>query len=279
MTALDVPFVIVLYFFAAAGFVVFAWRQNPVAGRWAYRTLTVGLGVQTAGLIARTAAFGQVPVFTFSQALYFFGWAVALAYVVLTWRHPVHIMGAVAGPAAFLLAAVAAMAGVPVEPLSPGVKNIWLTVHLATLFAGYGFFFLAFAAGLMYLLLERQIKSKRLGGTYHRLPSLSALDQLNHFCLVLGFPLLTLGIVTGMFFAQISLGTYWRWDPKEVWALLLWLFYAALLHQRLTVGWRGRRAAMMAIIGFLVVCFTFVGVSLLLPGYHSFESLRRIGLP
>ena len=80
-------------------------------------------------------------------------------------------------------------------------------------------------------------------------------------------------MITGSIYAQVALEKYWQWDPKEVWSLITWLFYAALLHERLAVGWRGRRAAIMSIICFCVLIFTFVGASLLLGGYHSFSSL------
>ena len=101
-------------------------------------------------------------------------------------------------------------------------------------------------------------------------PSLKVLDDLNYHSLIFGFPLLTLGIMTGAVWAEYAWGRYWAWDPKETWSLVTWFLYAALLHQRLTVGWRGRRAAIMAIVGFLAVMFTFLGVSYLLPGLHSY---------
>ncbi|MEW5725461.1 MAG: cytochrome c biogenesis protein CcsA, partial [Thermodesulfobacteriota bacterium] len=210
-------------------------------------------------------------------------WAVAGVYLLLLWKFRLPVLGAFASPLALLLVVLGyflAPGGGEVGPVydSPGL-NLLLTAHLGSVFAGYGFFGLAFVAGIMYLLQERQIKSKRPGAIFHRLPSLHVLDHMNHYCLTLGFPLMTLGLITGSALAQLTLGTYWRWDPKEVWSLVLWLVYAALLHQRLTVGWRGRRAALMALAGFAVLCFTFLGVSLLLPGYHSFESLRLLRMP
>jgi cytochrome c-type biogenesis protein CcsB len=81
---------------------------------------------------------------------------------------------------------------------------------------------------------------------------------------------LTLGIITGAIWAEYAWGRYWSWDPKETWSLITWFLYAALLHQRLAIGWRGRRAAIMAIVGFLAILFTFLGVSYLLPGLHSY---------
>jgi cytochrome c-type biogenesis protein CcsB len=94
---------------------------------------------------------------------------------------------------------------------------------------------------------------------------------MNYRALTIGFPLLTLGIITGSVWAQYAWGSYWSWDPKETWSLITWLIYAAVLHARLTVGWRGRKAAWFSIFGFLAVLFTFLGVNLLLSGLHSYN--------
>jgi cytochrome c-type biogenesis protein CcsB len=134
-------------------------------------------------------------------------------------------------------------------------------------------FAVAFGAGIMYLLMERELKRKKLGAIFKRLPSLNVLDDINYRCLTIGFPLLTLGIITGSIWASLAWGSYWTWDPKEVWSLITWLLYAALLHGRMTVGWRGRKAAILAIVGFCAVLFTFLGVNLLLPGLHTYSNL------
>jgi cytochrome c-type biogenesis protein CcsB len=142
---------------------------------------------------------------------------------------------------------------------------MWLPVHVILLFIGDAAFALAAAVGIMYLIQERQLKQKKLGALFHRLPNIDVLDEINYRCLTIGFPLLTLGIITGAAWAQEAWGSYWSWDPKETWSLINWFFYAALLHGRLTVGWRGRRAAIWSIIGFASVLFTFLGVNYVLP--------------
>ena len=88
---------------------------------------------------------------------------------------------------------------------------------------------------------------------------------------------MTIGLITGAVYAQLTLGSFWRWDPKEVWALITWLLYAALLHTRLVQGWRGRRGAWLALAAFAVLVFTFLGAGLLFPSYHSFSSLAGFG--
>ncbi|MBW2092243.1 MAG: cytochrome c biogenesis protein CcsA, partial [Deltaproteobacteria bacterium] len=217
--------------------------------------------LQCISLILRTASLGQLPVINVTEALGFFVWSLVGVYLLLSVRFDIPALGAFVSPLAALTILLSLL--IPVKPLvmAPVFQSIWLTVHLGTVFIGYGFFSLAFVAGVM---------------IYRRFPSLNALDTLNYYSLTMGFPMITLGIIFGAVYAQLSLGKYWRWDPKEVWSLITWLIYAALLHQRLTVGWRGRRAALLSIAGFLVLCFTFLGVSFLLPSYHSFESLEQL---
>lgn len=270
-----------VYLISAAGFFVGLIRQSKTAGRWANRALACGLILHTASLVLAGWRLGQLPVLDLAGALNFFGWALAAGYLLVLWRFKLTVLGAFAAPLTVLLVLLGALlsGGDSALKAGPVYQSVWLTFHLAAIFGGYAFFGLAFVAAVMYLLQERQIKSKRTGPLYRRLPSLNVLDSLNYTCLTVGFPLMTLGLILGVAYAQITLGSYWRWDPKEVWSLILWLFYAALLHQRITVGWRGRRAAILAIVGFSVLCFTFVGVSLILPGYHSFENLQKWRMP
>jgi cytochrome c-type biogenesis protein CcsB len=158
--------------------------------------------------------------------------------------------------------------------VKPIFKSLWLTFHVAISFIGDGMFAVAFMAAIMYLIQERQIKNKRFGSLYSRLPSLETLDTINHYSLMYGFPFLTVGMVTGAIYAQNVPGSYWQWDPKEVWSLITWLVYAALLHARVAMGWRGRRAAIMSILAFLILIFAFIGASLWLSDYHSFKNLE-----
>jgi cytochrome c-type biogenesis protein CcsB len=129
---------------------------------------------------------------------------------------------------------------------------------------GYAAFALAFGAATLYLGQGRSRKPSA------KLPSLADLDRFIYQSVVLGFILLTLGILTGAVWAESAWGRYWSWDPKETWSLITWLIYAALLHARLVKGWQGRRIAWLAVLGFAAVLFTYFGVSFLLPGLHSY---------
>jgi len=121
----------------------------------------------------------------------------------------------------------------------------------------------------VYLVHERQLKEKRVGSVMRRMPSLEALDQLNYRSLACGFPLLTLGIITGALWGKHSWGHFWSWEEREVFSLILWFLYAGLLQARLVAGWRGRRLATVTIIGFAVVFASFVFGHVLFPGKHG----------
>jgi cytochrome c-type biogenesis protein CcsB len=158
-----------------------------------------------------------------------------------------------------------------VQPhLSPVLKSNWFAVHAFLAFVGDAAFALACGVGIMYLVQEHYVKSKHLGGLFQRLPSLQSLDYVNYRLITIGFPLLTLAIISGALWAQTAWGGYWRWDPREVWALITWLIYALILHARLLAGWRGRKAAILSVVGFISILIAFFGIKLLQKGLHVF---------
>jgi cytochrome c-type biogenesis protein CcsB len=160
--------------------------------------------------------------------------------------------------------------------LAPILQSFWLSFHVAAALLGNATFALAFLGGILYLIQERQLKGKKFGFFYKRLPSLETLDALNYYCINIGFILLTLGIITGSLYAQYTLGAFWQWDPKETMTLVAWLLYAGLFHARLLKGWRGRRAALLAIAGFAVLMVTFLGADVWQRSYHRFETFGRL---
>ncbi len=266
---------LILILLATGGMIVFIVGQRKVVFTWSYRILAAGFVAHTVFLSHQYAVLGTAPVFGLKDALGFFAWAVTGAYLLFQLKFRLMVLGSFIAPlAAVLMIVSTSIPGAEIVAVRPLFKSLWLTVHVVTVFAGDGMFAIMFAAAVMYLLQERQIKRKRFGSLYSRLPSLETLDSINHHALVIGFPLLTLGMVSGAVYAQQALGSFWRWDPKEVWSLITWFAYAVLLHERLTVGWRGRRAAVMSILCFLLLVFTFVGISLLSSDYHSFKSLE-----
>ncbi len=229
-----------------------------------------GFGLHTANIIARFVIGGHIPITNLHEAASFFSWCIVLLFFFLEYRYRIGLLGSFIMPVVFVLMLSSSLLPRTINPLSPVLQSSWLGVHTVLAFLGDAAFAMAFGVGLMYLIQEHYVKSKHLGGLFRRLPSLQILDEINYRLITLGFPLLTLAIISGAIWAETAWGRYWRWDPKEVWSLITWFIYALVLHVRLTAGWRGRRAAILSIIGFCAVLFTFFGVNLLLKGLHAF---------
>jgi cytochrome c-type biogenesis protein CcsB len=259
------------YFGATALWLAFflaQWEPLCRAGAW---VMAGGLACHTLALIQRTWAYGYLPVAVFGGALLLFDWVLVAAFLLLNWRYPIKVLGALVAPlAALMIYGALVLPQGQANAVSPLLKGFWLTAHIGLTLAGYAALTLNFLSGIFYLVQEHELKTKQFGFFYRRLPSLQQLDTLNYWCLTIGFPLLTAGIITGSLYAQHTLGHFWSWDPKEILTLLAWLIYAVLLHERLAVGWRGRRASLLAILGFLVLVVAFVGANLWMTGYHSF---------
>lgn len=262
--------VLLVSFVASAVYLVFFFSQKEHLRKIA-RIIFLSSGVlQTLYILSRYLIAGNTPITSQHEAVTFFAWSVTWAYLSFHWRYSVRNFGTFVSILVLIMLVIAAVASRAFNPLAPALQSMWLPVHAGVSVMAYGFLALAFCGGVMYLLQERELKSKRFGFFYSRLPSLESLDQLNNHCLTAGFVFLTLGIITGSIWARQAWGTYWQWDPKETWSLITWFLYAAQIHQRLTAGWRGKRAAVMTIVGFCSVVFTLWGVTFLLGGVHSY---------
>lgn len=260
------------YFLATAAYIVFFVSQKGRV-RIIARTIFLAAAIlHTLNILTRYLEAGHTPITSYHETVSFFAWSIAWSYLLFRWRYTVKNFGTFVSVLTLLLMSMAAVASREILPLVPALQSWWLPVHASIALVADGFLALACIGGIMYLLQEREIKRKRFGLFYSRLPSLEALDKLNHHCLSIGFPLMTLGIIAGSIWAKQAWGSYWQWDPKETWSLITWFLYAALVHQRFTVGWRGRRAAIMSIVAFLAVLFTLWGVTFLLQGVHTYAA-------
>ncbi len=270
---------LLLYLIATAGFLLFIIKKDKKVGHWSYRLLLAGFVLNSAYLALGYYKLGALPVLNLKGALSFFSWTIIAAYILFQAKFRVMVLGSFVVPFSAFLMIISSTIPISAITVRPIFKSLWLLFHVATSLLGDGIFAIAFIAGVMYLIQEHQIKSKRHGAFYSRLPSLNILDSLNYHAIIYGFVLLTIGMITGSILAQGAHGSYWSWDPKEVWSLITWLCYAALLHQRMTMGWRGRRSALMSIGCFFILVFTFIGANFLMEGYHSFKSLEGNQLP
>ena len=267
------------YLVATGGFLYFIIRKNKAAGNWSHRILIVGFILNSIYLAIGYYNLGALPALTFKSSLSFFSWTIIAAYIIFQVKFRIMVLGSFVIPFSVFLMIISSTMPFSAITVRPIFKSLWLPLHVGASLLGDGIFAIAFIAGIMYLIQEHQIKTKRLGAFYSRLPSLNLLDSINYHAINYGFILLTIGMVTGSILAQGAHGSYWRWDPKEIWSLITWLCYAARLHQRMAVGWRGKRSALMSIGCFLILIFTFIGVNFLMEGYHSFESLKGNQLP
>jgi ABC-type transport system involved in cytochrome c biogenesis permease subunit len=231
--------------------------------RWAKAAFVLavaGFAGHTAALVLRTVASGHAPFTNMYESLSFLSWSVVLA-VILFGRTP--RVPRLAPYLMLISVALVALASSPLmpkdaTPLVPALQSYWLWLHVSVTLLGEAFFAVAFVAGLLYLFADEGEKRDRL-------------DALAYRAVAVGFPLFTLGgLVFGMVWAYRAWGRYWGWDPKEVWSLITWFVFALYLHTRIVMGWKGKRSAWIAIIGFLAALFTYFGVNYILSGLHSY---------
>ncbi len=264
---------LLLYAVATLLYLVRVVVNKPAGDRWARWIFMLAFASHTITLVTRFYEAGYTPVTNLHESLSFFAWSIAGTFLLFDRRLRMAVLATATSTLVLILMLFGSLMPMGVQALNPALDSLWLPLHIFMAFMGNAVFTVAFVAAVFYLLQERMLKSKKFSALYYRLPSLDTLDMINYRCLTLGFPLMTMGIISGAVWAEAAWGTYWSWDPKESWALITWFLYAALLHGRLTTGWRGRRAAILAIVGFAFLLFTFLGVNLLLPGLHSYSSM------
>ena len=266
-----------VYFFAMVLYVSYLAFRSEMLGKVASLSMLGGVVVETAAIGMRwyesyQMGIGRAPLTNLYESLAFFAWTFAVIYLVLERKFKIRTVGAFVAPFPFLIMAYAALNPNDIQPLVPALKSNWLISHVVTCFVGYAAFAVSFGVSFLYLFKagseKRSLRSA--GSFWDFLPSSAALDEIGYKTIAIGFPLLTIGIVTGAFWANVAWGTYWSWDPKETWSLIVWLIYAAYLHARITRGWRGKRAAILSIVGFAATIFCYLGVNLILSGLHSY---------
>ncbi|TKB63100.1 MAG: c-type cytochrome biogenesis protein CcsB [Nitrospira sp.] len=260
MAAVCFMVTMVLYFVATMSFLAYLLRRSEALSNVSLAITAVGFISHTVGLVIRMVEVSSTVPPSFSDALSFFSWMIILVFVLVEFRHRIHVLGSFMVPLALVSLVSSAALPETVPTLQPVFKTLWFHVTLSML--GTVGFTVAFVAGVMYLIQDRLLKSKQFNVLYSKLPALDFLDHLNQQSIVLGFPLLTLGIVTGAISAEFARGSYVSWNPEQIWALVTWVFYFVVLLGRLTVGWRAKRAAYLTVIGFACVILTLVGVVL-----------------
>jgi len=276
MNAIILSYITFFYFVSFMLYLLTMVMGKALLGRLGTVVTIAGFAGNTFAMILRWVesyrlGIGHAPLSNLYESLIFFAWTIILLYLVVEWRTKNRTIGTFVTPLAFLALAYASFSpGVSsgIQPLIPALQSNWLIAHVITCFFGYAAFALAFGLSLMYLL--KRIDGTDKGHMFLRLiPDRLILDDLSYQMVVIGFLMITLGIITGSVWAHSAWGSYWSWDPKETWSLITWLVYAALLHSRMIRGWRGKRIAIFSVIGFACVLFTYFGVNYL-AGLHSY---------
>lgn len=268
---MDILIYITIFFYilSTTGYAAYFFLQKNYMDKAGFYLMAAGFLCHCTAIGIGFAKAGHVPACNLYETLSIAGWAVAGAFFLLRYKINLKVLGIYTAPLVTTIMLIAV--SLPGESFKVEyiTSSFWLLFHIFAIFLGEASFALACGIGILYLVQEHAIKAKSHGFFFKRLPSLKLLDTSGYACLIIGFTLLSIGLITGFVYAKSVWGKFWSWDPKEIWSIITWLLYAALLHERLAAGWRGRRAAIMSIIGFVVILFTFFGVNLFLQGHHG----------
>lgn len=227
-----------------------------------------GFLLHAASIIVRAANVHYLPLVQQSEKFSFFGALTALGFLIAYAKYRIAPLSVFAFPLIFIMTFIANLSYDPSNSIPPVLRSNWLYIHTPLVFLGYAALFIAFAAAIMYLIQERELKSKHPTRFHNRLPSLEVCDDLAYRALAIGFPLITLGIISGALWAQSVWGV-WAGDTKVLLSFLTWFVYLLLIHYRLIAGWRGKKAAYLSIVGFIGVLVTFLGANYF-GGLHTF---------
>jgi len=226
-------------------------------------------GVLFRALAAHRAPWGNMFEFTTSAMVFIVG-----AYLIMVWRAGVRWLGL---PVTLLAAVGNGLAVtvfyVAVAPLVPALHSVWFLIHIVAAAVSGAAFNVGGVMSILYLIKKRAEDRDKVHGYLERLPSSRKIDLIAYRFLAFAFPLWTFTVVAGSIWAEYAWGRYWGWDPKETWALVTWVIYAGYLHARSTAGWRGSKAAVIAIIGLASFWFNFIGINLLVSGLHSYAGV------
>jgi len=240
-------------------------------------------------LIIRWVSQGYFPLSNLYESLIFLSWGISFIHLIVEYKTQSRLIGAIATPLLFFLSGFSSLT-LPTEmqkalPLVPSLQSNWLMMHVSMMMVSYATLILGSLLSILYLAFlsfsgqksQVTFESSSIGtssGTssvgYSKLSLLQTVDIWSYRIIGLGFPFLTIGIISGAVWANEAWGSYWSWDPKETWALITWLVFAIYLHSRLLKGWQGKQAAILGSCGFFVIWICYLGVNFLGKGLHSY---------
>jgi cytochrome c-type biogenesis protein CcsB len=259
------------YFLAAAISVIDLIRGRTESAKLAIWLMAAGFALHVAAIAFRYFTGGHLPITSMHEAASFFACLISLIFFILIFRYRIGGFVSFIGPIVFLIMLFAAFMPRSAAAPGPEMPGPWPWIHALSAFTGIAAFAVAAGAGAMYLAQHYALKTKRFVGLSRSLPSLQVIDDINHRLTTLGFALFTIAIIAGALWAENVWEGLWRKDPKVLSALFTWLIYGICFMLRRFSGWKQRRAAILSIIGFAAILFTFLGVNLLLNTFHTFK--------
>lgn len=274
-----------LFIFAMFAYFFALFRKSEFAGRvatgsvWAAATFgLIGMMVRWRESYLISMDYGHIPVSSLYEVFIMFVVMTALIYLYYEQKYKTRTLGGfvmlvIVASVGFILWYIFDKDAHIIQPLVPALKSWWMKIHVPANFVGYGTFSIAAMVGLAYLITSKIAQKNPESSFVKRMPSLETMDDLMYKNIALGFAFFTIATVLGAMWAAEAWGGYWSWDPKETWALIVWLNYAAWLHIRMSKGWRGTPMAWWALVGLLITTFAFLGVNMFLSGLHSYGEL------
>ena len=236
--------------------------------------IILGNLIVAAALVTRGASASRIPVANMYEFSITGAFIFTTAYLIALKKYNLRWLGIlVAGLTLLTLGTAITLLYVESAPLVPALKSPWLLIHVATAIISGGIFLLANSLAAAFLILEKMERNGVRSSWAQRLPSLDSLDQLTYRLIALVFPIWTFSIIAGAIWAEAAWGRYWGWDPKETWAFITWVAYAAYLHARVTAGWKGRKAAWLCLIAGSTFLFNYVYVNIWGTGKHTYSGL------
>jgi len=220
-----------------------------------------GAIAHTAAMVALSLTLGRCPVETLPEVLSALAWVAVLVYLAAWARYRLEVLHLIILPLVLITMVVSKILPAEIVPLSEGMRPTFLRFHLTSIILGVAALFITFAASLIYVLVDRSLKSKRSPRFSLSLPSLHRSDAIARLSLMWAFPLLTIGIFTGAVVNAAETGTYWSWNSRETLSVIAWVILAIVVVARVGWGWRGRKAAILTILGFAAVLLRMLGIA------------------
>ncbi|MBI9111387.1 inner membrane protein YpjD [Maridesulfovibrio ferrireducens] len=264
--------IIALYLMGMTFFIAGTLKNNQVMGKLGNLCAIGGFALHSLDLLLAVTLYKSTVL---TGGFFYFsllGWSFILVYFALWWKVRNTFFALTASPLALLLF-IASLAAQSLKVTLPAhLAGLFIGLHIGTIFVSIALMAMAAGAGVAFIYLNNKIKTKaNLTSLGKEMPSLNTFDRVNHWAIMIGFPLYTLGLAAGFLWARGTFTKMFSWDPKEIVTLLVWFLFAFLFHQRTVVGWRGRKPAILVIIVFVITMISLWGINFFIPTHHSFK--------